>query len=501
MTAVEILLKIKALFERKGVDEARESVDSLGNAGKEAGASASQGMSDASDAAKEAGDAASEGMGKVADAAGEAGDALKQAGDSAGQMGSQTASAAILTAGNISKVTAAVTALYGIFKMVNDAIIEGQHRLAELKIDNIEAGVEGNRAAVERLARAYESASKMRSLLSSAQSAGIDMARQEQLAFLELEKARELASAKDDDERRRIELRYAAQAREVNYARDEEAYQAERNALADEYEATGRQLDDLREHLAELNEAFAEANESAMDKNEIAGILGTGKDAEKWRAEADRLFAVAKDYKAQIKETSGTIANLEQRQEELKIASDRNSSARFSSLLRNQAAQTTESTASRDLEKSIADRKAEEERRQKEETERARINAERKRLGAEIDSAREQRDKMQEDYRATREKFAAPLAAAREKTRTAERVAQDSAKAYGMLRRGGTDSTAGGYDKVVAENNRRAQAARDEEAALERQMNTTLEAISGGIGRMNEKLKELDRKVKLLTNG
>ena len=63
------------------------------------------------------------------------------------------------------------------------------------------------------------------------------------------------------------------------------------------------------------------------------------------------------------------------------------------------------------------------------------------------------------------------------------------------------EPTAGGYDKVVAENNRRAQAARDEEAALERQMNTTLEAISGGIGRMNEKLKELDRKVKLLTNG
>ena len=501
MTAAEILLKIKALFERKGVDDAKEAVDSLGNAGKEAGASASEGMGKAADAAKEAGDTASEGMDKVADAAGNAGDALKQAGDAAGQMGSQSASAAIFTAGNISKVTAAVTALYGIFKMVNDAIVDAQHRIAELKIDNIEAGVESNRRAVERLASAYESASKMRSLLSSAQTAGIDIARQEQLAFLELEKARELASAKDDDERRRIELRYQAQAREVNYARDEEAYQAERNALAAEYEANDQQIADLREHLAQLRESFEETNASAMDKNQIAGILETGRDAEKWRAEADRLSAAAKDLSEQIKSTSDTIADLELKQKELEQRSDMNSSRRFSALLLNQAAETRESTASRDLEKSIADRKAEEERRQKEETERARINAERKRLGAEIDSAREQRDKMQEDYRATREKFAAPLAAAREKTRTADRVAQDSAKAYGMLRRGGTDSTAGGYDKVVAENNRRAQAARDEEAALERQMNTTLEAISGGIGRMNEKLKELDRKVKLLTNG
>ena len=498
MTAAEILLKIKALFERKGVDDAKEAVDSLGNAGKEAGASASQGMSDAADSAKEAGEAASEGMGKVADAAGEAGDALKQAGDSAGQMGSQTASAAILTAGNISKVTAAVTALYGIFKMVNDAIIEGQHRLAELKIDNIEAGVEGNRAAVERLARAYESASKMRSLLSSAQSAGIDMARQEQLAFLELEKARELASAKDDDERRRIELRYAAQAREVNYARDEEAYQAERNALADEYEATGRQLDDLREHLAELNEAFAEANESAMDKNEIAGILGTGKDAEKWRAEADRLFAVAKDYSGQIKETSDAIADLERRQEELKLASDRNSSARFSALLRNQAAQTTESTASRDLEQSISDRKAEEKRRQEAEERAARKKAEADRLNAGIEANNERGEELQRKYQEVRETYAPKLAAARERAQVERQSAAQAGRTYAAFRREGTDSTVGGYDKVVAAANQRAQSAASELAGLERELAATLDAITTELKRLKEDSKNKAKQIRNL---
>ena len=500
MTAAEILLKIKALFERKGVDEAKEAVDSLGNAGKEAGASASQGMSDAADAAKEAGEAASEGMGKVADAAGNAGDALKQAGDAAGQMGTQTASAAVFSAGNISKVTAAVTALYGIFKMVNDAIIEGQHSLAELQLDNIESGVEGNRAAVERLARAYETASKMRSLLSSAQSAGIDMARQEQLAFLELEKARELASAKDDDDRRRIELRYAAQAREVNYARDEEAYQAERNALADEYEANGQQLDDLRKHLAELNETFAEVTASAMDKNQIAGILGTGKDAEKWRAEAERLFAVAKGYEGQIKETSGTIADLEQRQEELKIASDRNSSARFASLLRNQAAQTTESTASRDLEKAIADRKAEEERRREAEERAARRKAEADRLNAGIEANNERGEELQGKYQEVRETYAPKLAAARERAQVERQSAANAARAFGAFRREGTDSTVGGYDKVVASANQRAQSAASELASMERELAATLDAITAELRRLKEDSKNKAKQIRSLPN-
>lgn len=498
MTAAEILLKIRALFERRGVDEAKEATDNLGQAGKDAGEEASEGFEKAADSAKEAGDAASEGMGKVADAAGEAGDALKQAGNSAGQMGDQAASAAIFTAGNISKVTTAVTALYGIFKMINDAIIEGQHRLAELKLDNIEAGVEGNRAAVERLARAYESASKMRTLLSSAQSAGIDMARQEQLAFLELEKARELASAKDDDERRRIELRYETQAREVNYARDEEAYQVERNALAEDYEATGRQIDDLRKHLAELNEAFAEANASAMSKNRIAGILETGKDAEKWRTEADRLFAVAKGYSEQIKDTSSTIADLERHQEELKIASSKNSSARFSSYLRDQAAQTTESTASRNLEQSIAERKAEEERRRQEEERAAARKAKIAELNAGIERNNERGAALADKYNEMREAWAPRIAAARERAQVERQSAATAGKIYDSFRRKGTDSTVGGYDKVVVAANERAQAAAGELAAMERELKSTLDAITDELKRLKEDSKNKAKQIRNL---
>jgi hypothetical protein len=285
--------------------------------------------------------------------------------------------------------------------------------------------------------------------------------------------------------------------------------------LRAEREEIDRQIADRKEQLADEEAAAAKVGRAFFAKNAeagekessywtnmpITGAFGLKKNAEMTRAEADRLQAAFEEGAAQIRASVDAIAELERRREENDLETRRAMSDLQVTRTMQQAGAISDATASRDLEQSISDRKAEEKRRQEEEAERARISAERKRLGAEIDSAREQRDKMQEDYRATREKFAAPLAAAREKTRTAERVAQDSAKAYGMLRRAGTDSTAGGYDKVVAESTRRAQAARDEETALERQMNSTLEAISGGIGRMNEKLKELDRKVKLLTNG
>ena len=69
MTAAEILLKIRAMFERRGVDEAKEATDNLGQAGKDAGDEASEGFEKAADAAKDAGEAAEDGLGKVGDAA------------------------------------------------------------------------------------------------------------------------------------------------------------------------------------------------------------------------------------------------------------------------------------------------------------------------------------------------------------------------------------------------------------------------------------------------
>lgn len=515
MTAVEILLKIKALFERKGVDDAKESVDSLGNAGKEAGASASQGMSDAAHSAKEAGEAASEGMGKVADAAGNAGDAFKQAGDAAGQMGTQTASAATLSAGNIGKVTAVVTALAGIVKMVNEALVEGQHALEGITVDNLAAGVESNREAVERLARAYESASKMRTLLASAQTAGIDMLRQEQLASLELAKARELASAKDDDERRRIELRYAAQAKEIGSERDADAAKVRMAQLRAEREEIDRQIADRKEQLADEEAATARASRAFMAKNAEAGekeasywantpiwagITGAAKDAEMTRREADTLKSAFEEGAAQIRASVDAIAELERRREENDLETRRAMSDLQVTRTLQQAGEISGATASRDLEKSIADRKAEEERRREAEERAARRKAEADRLNAGIEANNERGEELQRKYQEVRETYAPKLAAARERAQVERQSAANAARAFGAFRREGTDSTVGGYDKVVASANQRAQSAASELASMERELAATLDAITAELRRLKEDSKNKAKQIRSLPN-
>ena len=514
MTAVEILLKIKALFERKGVDDAKESVDSLGNAGKEAGPAASQGLSDAAAAAKEAGEAASEGMGKVTDAAGEAGDALRQAGDAAGQMGNQTASAATLSAGNIGKVTAVVTALAGIVKMVNEALVEGQHALEGITVDNLAAGVESNREAVERLARAYESASKMRTLLASAQTAGIDMLRQEQLASLELAKARELASAKDDDERRRIELRYAAQAKEIGSERDADAAKARMAQLRAEREEIDRQIADRREQLAAEEAATARASRAFMAKNAeagekeasywtnmpITGALGFRRDAELTRREADTLKSAFEEGAAQIRASVDAIAELERRREENDLETRRAMSDLQVTRTLQQAGEISGATASRDLEKSIADRKAEEERRREAEERAARRKAETDRLNAGIEANNERGEELQRKYQEVRETYAPKLAAARERAQVERQSASNAARAFGAFRREGTDSTVGGYDKVVASANQRAQSAASELASMERELAATLDAITAELRRLKEDSKNKAKQIRSLPN-
>ncbi len=514
MTAAEILLKIKALFERKGVDDAKEAVDSLGNAGKEAGAAASEGMSDAVDAAKEAGEAASEGMGKVADAAGEAGDALRQAGDSAGQMGNQTASAATLSAGNIGKVTAVVTSLAGIVKMVTEAMVEGQHVMEGIKVDNLAAGVESNREAVERLARAYESASKMRALLASAQTAGIDMLRQEQLASLELAKARELASAKDDDERRRIELRYAAQSREIGSERDADAAKARMAQLRAEREEIDRQIADRKEQLADEEAAAAKVGRAFFVKNAeagekessywtnmpITGAFGLKKNAEMTRAEADRLQAAFEEGAAQIRASVDAIAELERRREENDLETRRAMSDLQVTRTMQQAGAISDATASRDLEKAIADRKAEEKRRREAEERAARRKAEADRLNAGIEANNERGEELQRKYQEVRETYAPKLAAARERAQVERQSAASAARAFGAFRREGTDSTVGGYDKVVASANQRAQSAASELASMERELAATLDAITAELRRLKEDSKNKAKQIRSLPN-
>lgn len=512
MTAAEILLKIRALFDRRGVDEAKEATDNLGQAGKDAGDEASEGFEKAADAAKDAGEAAEDGLGKVGDAAGEAGDALKKTGEDAEQMGEAASSASVLAAGNIAKVTTVVTALAGIIKMVNEALVEGAHLVDGIKADNMAAGVESSAAAVERLNNAYARAAEMRDRLATAQQAGIDMLREEELAALELAKAQELAAAKDDDERKRIELRYAERWREVSSRREAQSTRVRQEQLIAESQANDQRLADLEEmrsaawsEAAETNEAAMSANQRAGEKEasywtrmKLTGPLGFQQDAAATRKEADTLRAAAdkaaENYKAIVDE----IESLKARQGEIAIERERLSSNVVVAARKDEAERIGNQTASRDLEQSIAERKAEEERRSQEEERAAARKAKIAELNAGIERNNERGAALADKYNEMREAWAPRIAAARERVQVERQSAATAGKIYGSFRRKGTDSTVGGYDKVVVAANERAQAAAGELSAMERELKSTLDAITDELKRLKEDSKNKAKQIRNL---
>ena len=485
MTAVEILLKIKSLFERKSVDEAKEAVEGVGEAGKGAGA------------------AASEGMGKAADAVGGAAEAADKASKSVKDIGDASSSASMLTAGNIGKVSAAFAAVAAVVKMVSEAIVEMNHVMDGITTDNLAAGVDSASNAVERLERAYDAAARMRGLLATAQSAGIDMLKQEQLASLELAKARELASAKDDDERRRIELRYAAQSKDVGSEREAEAIQARMAALAAERAEVEARIADRWQMQGEQEQSLITANRAFMDKNaeagrkessrwtisDVYGIFGARKDAEMTRADADKLKEAAEGYAAQVKESADAISAMRQRLEEIEIEQRREESNLRVNRTLQEASKISSETASRDFEQGVADRKAAEEAAARR---KAAVDA----ANARIEANNERGAALQEQYAATREEWAPRIAAARERAKVASQSAAQASRAYSAFRREGTDSTVGGYDKVVVSANQKAQAAAREVEAMERQLKATLDSIADEMKRIQADTKAIQQQIR-----
>lgn len=292
MTAVEILLKIKALFERRGIDEAKESVDSLGNAGKEAGASASQGMSDAADSAKEAakevqeageaaksaGEAGAEGLSstgaaadKAAEKVEEVGKSAEEAGDSLKEAGKSGGDSFASLAGKASKVTAVLAGVGAIVKMVVDALADMNNRLMDIQLGNMEAGIESTTAALARQREAFEAGRKEQDAYFESQRQGIETMKQTELASMELAKALEMSAAKTDEERQAIAKKWDSQMGRQGTDASAEDIKVRREAAAAEVAS-------IRERLAEreadkeafYNKSF-EYGSLALDLNAKAG--------------------------------------------------------------------------------------------------------------------------------------------------------------------------------------------------------------------------------------
>ena len=292
MTAAEVLLKIKALFERKGVDEAKESVDSLGEAGKEAGASTSKGMSAAADSAKEAakevqeaGDAAktagedgAEGLAATGAAADKAAEKVEEVGKSAGEAGESLKAAGSTggdsfasIAGKASKVTAVLAGVAGIVKMVVDALADMNNRVTDIQLGNLEAGIESTTAALGRQREAYEAGRKEQDAYFESLRQGVETMKQTEIASMELANAIEMSAAKTDEERQAIAKKWDAQTGRQGADADAEDIKVRREAAAAEVASIrGR----LAEREAEKETFYNETgrwNQQALDLNAAAG--------------------------------------------------------------------------------------------------------------------------------------------------------------------------------------------------------------------------------------
>lgn len=297
MTATEVLLKIKALFERKGVDEAKESVDSLGEAGKEAGASTSKGMSAAADSAKEAakevqeaGDAAktagedgAEGLAATGAAADKAAEKVEEVGKSAGEAGGSLKAAGSTggdsfasIAGKASKVTAVLAGVAGIVKMVSDALAEMGNRLMDIQLGNMEAGIKSTAAALDRQREAFEAGRKEQDAYFESLRQGVETMKQTEIASMELAKAIEMSAAKTDEERQAIAKKWDSQmARQGSDATAED--------IKVRREAAAAEVSSIRERLAEreadrdtLYNETGKWNQIAMDANAYYGERKAG---------------------------------------------------------------------------------------------------------------------------------------------------------------------------------------------------------------------------------
>lgn len=122
------------------------------------------------------------------------------------------------------------------------------------------------------------------------------------------------------------------------------------------------------------------------------------------------------------------------------------------------------------------------------------------RLNAGIEANNERGDELQRKYQEVRETYAPKLAAARERAQVERQSASNAARAFGALRREGTDSTVGGYDRVVASANQRAQSAASELASMERELAATLDAITAELRRLKEDSKNKAKQIRSLPN-
>lgn len=431
MTAAEILIKIRALFEKKPVEEAKKEVKELGREAKASGESGADGMNvlgTATAAMNGNVEGAVSGIGKMV----------------ASVKGLKVS---ILS---LSLATAAVAALVKLFQALRDRAAEAAKRLMDIKAGNLRGELDSLTDAYGRMEAAMRRVEAERQAQNQYKDAMRQAYRDERMALLELAEAKALSAAKDEEERRRVQLEFEGRRRKAQGEGEEADARVRVDRLLADSRAAAAEARRLEEQNRELEDVVRRALGASMDATAFVrersgfwSMLAHPGRADQYNEYARRQGETAASAVREMDANRARIEELRAREESLKGEAEAARIDVRTAGIRREAGDISHGTAVRDFERGVENRRAreaaeaeaealerryEELERRRDEAEfhgRARVDAERREWQASQGALR--------DARRTGDQGAWNSASARERSEKAD-YERASAELQGLVR-------------------------------------------------------------------
>jgi hypothetical protein len=417
MSLSDLIIRIRAQFDGKPIEDAKKSVGDLGKGAKEAGQSSEQAMNLMGTASA----AANGNISGVAEGVVRLTGKIKLLGMSMMQL---------------SLVAAVLTSLVKLFQAIGERADAMAASLRQIKSDNVTNAIDQIKKSYDSMTEAAERAAKSRNAMFEVDAQEIESIHKKELAQIEYNKQMELGTAKTDDERKNIEARYKSTADASTQKHDTSQSDKKKSLLlaqADEAETAAQDAFDTYNALKE------KANIRVAQNSRTQGIATQNAQA----STAANFFTggsylmKADTFTSEARSGVGEVASLLKELSELKKTwKDKEGEA---DILRKQASIVTRDSQTSTLSYNavtVADTRAARDRESE-----ARAAAQRKRLQEELDAAEERKaatvesrseTKQRLAFRASTEAAEAKSAQAAHSPRAAREVAESRAAAQAV---------------------------------------------------------------------
>lgn len=304
----EIIIRIKALFQGKGAEQAQAAMEATKRKASEMGSSTQQ--------SAQQGGAALNLMGAAGAAMSGSFDGLARASvELLGKIKSLN-----LSLLQLSLVAAALTALVKVFQMFRDSAQAAADKLSQLKFDIFAEQVKRSADEFDRLTAAMNRQAATADAQLAYNASLIDAHKREALALNELAKQRELAAEGDENRKAGIEQKYARSAQAITAGFEDQKTADERKRLEAMTEEISARIDELEKRKVELsgkaemargqviaNEAYAKDESGFIAQVETLGAA----DPEKYKKRAAEAKKAAEELTAEADKADTAVLELQ----------------------------------------------------------------------------------------------------------------------------------------------------------------------------------------------